>query len=90
MAGVPISVVVDPTEPSRWSVLHREVGGRVVQLMAVGGVVIDAETGTSWDAGNGRALEGPLAGEVLGSLPGFTSFLGDAETFWPDARYWNP
>ena len=90
VAGVPISVLVDPDEPSRWSVLHRELDGRVLNLTIVGDAVVDAETGTSWDPANGRALSGPLMGEVLGSLPGFTSFLRDARTFWPDARYWDP
>ena len=36
------------------------------------------------------ALEGPLLGETLDLLPGFTAFPGDFPTFWPDGRIWEP
>ena len=88
LADVPISVVLDPATPDRWSVLHRRVGDRVLTLAASGDRIVDEETGTIWDPANGRALDGPLAGEILDVLPGFTAFLSDTRTFWPDADIW--
>lgn len=88
IAGVPIAVVVDPSDWSRWSVLHRAFGDGVLTLETRGDVIVDIETGTVWDPANGRALDGPLEGEILDSLPSFTAFHPDAKTFFPDAKYW--
>lgn len=60
----------------------------MLTLVVNEGRPVDRETGTVSDPGNGRGLEGPLAGEVLSVLPGFTSFERDARTFWPDAEVW--
>lgn len=88
VAGVPIAVVLDPAASDRWRVLHRRLGTRLLTLDVVDDHIVDVETGTIWDVSNGRALSGPLEGEILDTLPGFTSFPSDARTFWPDARYW--
>lgn len=90
IAGVPVAVVVDPLDRSRWKVLHRQVGERVVTLSEDGDTLVDVESGTVWDPATGVGLEGELEGEVLNSLPGFTSFESDARTFWPEARFWSP
>jgi len=88
VAGVPLAVVIDPAQNDRWKVFHRKVGDTLLTLSISDGVLVDIETGTSWDPGTGRALDGPLEGEILDSLPGFTSRQSDARTFWPDAKYW--
>ena len=88
VAGVPIAVVIDPDQSDRWKVFHRRVGDALLTLSISDGVLVDNETGTSWDPGTGLSLDGPLEGEILDSLPGFTSQEQDARTFWPDARYW--
>jgi hypothetical protein len=88
VAGVPIAVVLDPTTPDRWKVFHRRVGDDILTLSISGDDLVDLETGTVWDPANGRALSGPLIGEILDVLPGFTSFESDARTFWPDAKVW--
>jgi len=88
VAGVPIAVVIDPNRNDRWKVFHRRVGDALLTLSISDGVLVDNETGTSWDPGTGRALDGPLEGEALDTLPGFTSRRSDARTFWPDAKYW--
>ena len=62
---------------------------RVVALVEEDGRLVDLGTGSVWDPVRGRALEGPLAGEVLDQLPGFTSFPGDYERFFPDGRIWD-
>ena len=50
------------------------------------GRIVDVETGTTWDPVRGIAGDGPLAGEVLDQLPGFTSFERDFLTFHPQGR----
>jgi hypothetical protein len=62
----------------------------VLTLAAEGDRVIDLETGTTWDPVRGLGMEGPLAGESLGILPGFPIFPRDFGTFWPDGRFWTP
>jgi hypothetical protein len=88
IAGVPISVVLDPTTPDRWRVFHRRVGDQILTLSISGDDLVDLETGSVWDPSNGRALSGPLDGEILDVLPGFTAFERDTRTFWPDAKVW--
>jgi hypothetical protein len=90
VGGAPVAVVIDPEDPDRWAVLSRTLDDRVVVLEVRDGALVDVETGTVWDAARGIALEGPLRGEVLGLLPGFTSFQKDVATFWPEARVWSP
>lgn len=89
IAGVPVAVVLDPAASDRWKVFHRRIGDRVLTLEVSGSDLTDVETGTVWDAASGRGLEGPLQGEILDILPGFTSFEDDTRTFWPDAKIWD-
>ena len=89
VAGVPLAVIIDPDQNDRWRVFHRQVGEESLTFAISDGLLVDNETGTSWDPGTGRALEGPLQGLMLDSLPGFTSLESDARTFWPDAKYWD-
>ena len=89
IAGVPIAVVTDPATQDRWNVFARFVGDQTLTLTVSGDHLVDVETGTRWDPANGRALEGPLAGEALGVMPGFTAFERDTRTFWPDAKVWD-
>ena len=88
IAGVPVAVVTDPTNQDRWAVYHRLVGETVLTFEASGETIIDLETGTRWDPAIGVGSEGPLAGETLDPLPGFTAFLADTRSFWPDAFVW--
>jgi hypothetical protein len=87
---VEIAVVSDPTEPDRWKVFSRRIGDVVVELSVDGDVLRDSVTGTTFDPFRGFALDGELEGEILGQLPGFTSFPGDFDTFWPDGTVWRP
>jgi hypothetical protein len=90
VAGVEIAVVSDPADPQRWSVLSRRLDAEVVELARVDGQIVDVRTGSVWDPVRGLALSGPLQGDVLNPLPGFTSFPGDFGTFWPEGRVWQP
>jgi hypothetical protein len=89
VAGVPIAVVIDPHKNDRWRVFHRRVFDAQLTLSISDGELVDNETGTTWDPATGRAVDGFLKGEILDSLPGFTSLESDARTFWPDAKYWD-
>jgi len=90
VAGVEIAVVADPADPQRWKVFSRRLDDQVVTLERSGDRVIDRETGTEWDPTRGIARSGPLAGEILDTLPALTSFPSDYDTFWPDGRVWGP
>ncbi len=90
VAEVPIAIVTDPTEPDAWAVFSRVLDDRTVTLTSEDGRLIDIETGSVWDPVIGLALSGPLEGERLDVLPGFTSFTSDFFTFWPEGRLWTP
>ena len=88
VAGVEIAVVSDPANPQRWSVLSRRLDTEVVVLEVRNGLLVDIRTGSVWDPVRGLGREGPLADEILDSLPGFTVFPGDFATFFPEGRVW--
>ena len=90
VAGVEIAVVTDPADPDRWSVFSRRLDSEVVELTIRDGLLIDLRSESVWDPVRGLGQEGPLAGEILDSLPGFTSFPGDYATFFPEGRVWQP
>ncbi len=90
VGGLEVAIVVDPTDDERWETFARRVDDRVLTLAIDNGALVDLETGTIWDPVRGRALSGPLEGEILGILPSFTIFPGDFETFFPDGRVWEP
>ena len=91
VAGLEIAVVVDPTNPSRWETFARRLADDLVLTLVIeNDQLLDQETGSVWDPVRGLALEGPLSGQSLGVLPGFTVFPRDFDTFWPDGRLWQP
>lgn len=89
LAGVPIAVVSNPNNPQSWAIFSRQVGNDLVELEVDGNVLRDTVTGTTFDPARGLPIDGPIT-EILDILPGFTSFPGDVETFWPDAETWQP
>lgn len=90
VAGVDIAVVSDPSDPDRWKVFSRRVGDVVVELAVDGELLVDRVTGSTFEPLRGFGESGPLQGEILDQLPGFTSFPGDFPTFWPDGTLWQP
>lgn len=88
VAGVPIAVVSDPADATRWSVYSRTVAGEVRTFDLFNGALVERETGTTFDPARGFGLEGPLAAETLDHLAGFTAFPSDFGTFWPDGTIW--
>ena len=90
VAGVPVAVVSDPANLTRWSVYSRTVAGEVREFDMIAGELVDREAGTSFTAARGIGLEGPLADEILDQVAAFTSFPDDFPTFWPDGEIWTP
>lgn len=90
VGGLEVAVVVDPTDPTRWETFARRLDGLVLTLTIKDGMLIDRETGTTWDPVRGLGISGALTGESLGVLPGFTIFPDDFDTFWPEGRLWQP
>ena len=90
VAGVPVAVVSDPADPTRWAAYSRTVADEVRTFEMVDGVLVDQDTGTTFTAARGLGIEGPLADEVLDRVAAFTSFPDDFPTFWPDGRIWTP
>ena len=90
VADVPVAVVVDPADPTRWAVYSRTVGGEVREFDIVDGFLVDQDTGSRFTPARGLGVDGPLAAEILDKVAAFTSFPDDVGTFWPDARVWTP
>lgn len=89
LADEAIAVVSDPTDPERWSVFSRRLGGALVELETDTDVLRDTITGSTFDPVTGAGLDGSLADQTLSPLPALTSFPGDFDTFWPDAEVWS-
>ncbi len=90
VAGVPVAIVSDPADISRWSVYSRTVDGEVREFDMIAGELVDRSTGTSFTAARGLGIEGPLSGEILDQVAAFTAFPDDFPTFWPDGTIWDP
>jgi hypothetical protein len=88
--GVPIAVTFDPTDDQRWAVYSRVLDDVVVDLAVDEDLFVDVVSGSRFDPAIGRAVDGPLEGQILDLLPGFTAFPRDFSTFWPDGRLWEP
>ena len=90
VAGVPIAVVSDPADASRWSVYSRTVGDQILEFDIIDGALVDRTTGTSFTTARGLGIEGPLADQALDHLAAFTAFPDDFPTFWPEGEIWQP
>ena len=65
-------ILVNEDGPSG-AAYNRTLNGQTLTFALDGGVLIDAETSSQWDA-SGRATSGQLAGSQLVSVPSRTSF----------------
>ena len=90
VADVPIAVVSDPADATRWAVFSRVVDGEVVVFDMVDGVLVDRATGSTFTAARGIGIDGPRSAEVLDQVAALTSFPDDYPTFWPDGTVWEP
>jgi hypothetical protein len=70
-----------------WS---RALGDRILAFAAEGDRMRDTETGTLWDALTGRALQGPLAGEILDPVVSTHGLWYAWRDQRPDTTLWSP
>jgi hypothetical protein len=80
--GEPVLVLFDP-ESVTARVYARELGGRLLTFHRVNDQLIDRETGSTWDAVEGRAVTGPLQGEHLTPLPAIVCYTSAWKDFYP-------
>jgi hypothetical protein len=88
VSSVPIVVVIDPADATRWAVFSRVVDDRVVRLDLTPAGLVDRQSGTVFDPFLGVGVSGPLADQTLDKLPAFTAFPEDFVTFFPTGRVW--
>jgi hypothetical protein len=83
--GRPIVVFLtaDLTTTVAW---RRELGGRTLTFTADADRMVDAETGSAWDALTGRAVSGPSKGRSLSAVPALTGFWHAWKAHHPDTR----
>ena len=87
-AGKEILVVFDRISETG-AVFERSLGGLSLSFQLVPGdsfLIRDQETNSTWQVLTGRAIDGPLAGEVLTRLTSNYSFWFAWSDFYPDTQ----
>ncbi len=80
-ADTPLVLFSDGADSA--TVYRRDLNGRTLTFVSVGGAVTDQETGSHWDPVAGRAISGPLEGAALTPLPATNSFWFGWFDFFP-------
>jgi hypothetical protein len=84
----PYPVVVHVDADSR--AIHaflRQVDERTLTFVQLGDVVRDEDTGSTWQMERGIAVEGPLQGQALRSVPYNPAFEDAWRDFYPDSEW---
>ncbi len=80
--GVPL--VVFTTGPDTATIYRRDTSGQTLTFeVASSGLVVDRDTGSTWDPVSGQATGGSLAGSALTKVPSTTSFWFGWYDFFP-------
>jgi hypothetical protein len=85
MGDLPI-VVIAVADTRIFRTFSRLVSDRELTFHLAEGLLIDEETGTTWDPFTGAAHVGPLAGERLAPASHTLSFDWAWQIFHPDSR----
>ncbi len=94
LAGKPVLVTFDPLNETG-SVFLRSVAGNTLHFQTTEknaeGIFLlrDDETGSTWQALTGRAIDGPMVGTALERLPSFYSFWFAWSDFHPDTQLYS-
>jgi hypothetical protein len=85
----PVLLYADPVRRNVQAYL-RQVNERVLtfSLAESGDQLVDAETGSTWNAGSGLARQGEYQGQVLLRLPYLSSFDWAWLDFHPDSEFY--
>ncbi len=68
----------------------RQLGDQTLTFELQNGVLVDLETGSTWEISRGLAVEGPLTGEGLQPIPSLSSFDWAFEDFYPLGEFYQP
>jgi len=68
----------------------RKVNGETLTFAWEDGILVDAETGSTWDADLGLAIAGPLKGQALQPIPSLTAYDWAWEDFYPGSEIHQP
>ncbi len=78
-------VVIFNVDTGAGTVYDRMIDGQTLNFSQQSGlVIVDEETGTTWDGLSGEALDGPLAGSKLTPVKNTSSFWFGWKDFYPD------
>jgi hypothetical protein len=83
----PVVVYVN-SEAHSVHVYLRQVDERVLIFVQQGGLVQDEETGSTWQMDRGLAVDGPLKGQALRSVPYIPAFPEAWRDFYPHSRWY--
>jgi len=85
----PYPVVVYTDEEARSvQVLLRQVDETVLTFVREGESIRDEETGSLWDLAHGVAVDGPLQGQTLRTVPYIPAFPEAWRDFYPHSRWY--
>jgi len=93
-SGQPVLVTFDPLNETAAAFIRRVAGNPLhfqTTIKTADGVLLlrDQETGSTWQALTGRAIDGPLAGTALERLPSFYSFWFAWSDFHPQTELYS-
>lgn len=89
VAGRPIVVVADPEQNVSGRIFLRSDGESVLTFQHAGGRlsrVVDEQTGTIWNLLEGVAVEGPLSGHRLETIPSVPAYWFAWAAFYPGSQ----
>ncbi|MFQ5381058.1 MAG: DUF3179 domain-containing (seleno)protein, partial [Dehalococcoidia bacterium] len=103
VGGRPLVVTFDARAGGA-AAFDRRVDGRVLTFVTLsddtgtngpdkphtGSLMVDDQTGSTWDRRTGKAIAGPLEGADLDSVPSFATFWFAWSDFFPDAPLYEP
>ena len=87
LGSIPIAVWA---KEDNFHAFIRQVGEQTLTFRAEGEGLVDEETGSTWDVARGLAVDGPLRGEALQSVPSSTSFDWAWRDFYPESEFYEP
>lgn len=88
IGSFPVLVFADPESKAVHTYL-RNVDEQVLEFELQEGVLVDIQTGSTWNVARGIATDGPLRGEVLRNIPYISSFDWAWEDFYPHSEFYS-
>ena len=68
----------------------RQMDDQRLTFKLQGDRLVDEETGSTWDISKGLAIEGPLTGQGLTSVPSMSAYDWAWRDFYPDTTFFEP